>query len=459
MLTITNWLRLAGCSKSLGLPGWMLSALAATCLAGCTIEPFNYQIGAPVALAAQEVSDHSFLAVWQPVYGADGYFLEVTTDSAFSSAAPIREFQLPPMDSTYEVEDLDLAQTYYYRLSSRYDGGNTSDPSNIISVTTETLITPILLLAPGPQRIFDRGVHWTEVPEAVSYQFQLAKDATFAQLLAGYDTVVVGTRLDITLPDFVETYYGRVRATNGSAYSGWSDALSFNPKSFDSCLLGNLDIRGVVDYYLYYSNQRLDSILGEESVLIVPGDGSPPFYSERFTRFAYFSYPSQDQILATYSNYTDSLEQSWTFQVNDLDQIIGATAIDGSRNEVQYNLIYLEGIMQEVDIITNQGQAIYAFTYDNAGNVSQIDQSDGTKITFTHSTSILSPFYVVPQVARFFLSDFEQEGIFNLFPRSYAISSITVNGETTNYTLNNMDGMLMQRVGDVTVDFRMEGCR
>lgn len=89
----------------------------------------------PVAISASDISSSGFTANWYYSENALGYYLDVATDSAFTSMVVGYNNLNVGFVNEYGVIGLDDAITYYYRLRAYNDYG-TSGESNIIVLTT-----------------------------------------------------------------------------------------------------------------------------------------------------------------------------------------------------------------------------------------------------------------------------------------------------------------------------------
>ena len=77
----------------------------------------------------------SFMANWQPVSGANGYLLDVSTSNRFDSYVD-GYHDLDVGDATGRVvTGLNRGTTYYYRVRA-YNAKSTSAYTNVVSVTT-----------------------------------------------------------------------------------------------------------------------------------------------------------------------------------------------------------------------------------------------------------------------------------------------------------------------------------
>ncbi|WP_264565884.1 LamG-like jellyroll fold domain-containing protein [Flavobacterium sp. N3904] len=97
------------------------------------------QINAPTAIDATSVLCNGFTANWNPVSGATAYYLDVSTNPAFSSFVSGYNNLNVGNVTSLAVTPLASGFTYYYRVRS-YNAtcGTVATPSNVISVIINT---------------------------------------------------------------------------------------------------------------------------------------------------------------------------------------------------------------------------------------------------------------------------------------------------------------------------------
>ena len=99
----------------------------------------------PVAQPETYIGSNSFKANWSSVSGATGYRLDVSTSSSFTSYVPGYQNRNVGNVISHSVTGLNASTTYHYRLRA-YNGGGTSNNSNVINVTTLSATGPPLVI-------------------------------------------------------------------------------------------------------------------------------------------------------------------------------------------------------------------------------------------------------------------------------------------------------------------------
>lgn len=162
---------------------------------------------------------------WSASQGAGTYSLQVSTDSTFGTTFT----DLSGLGSTSDdVSGLASSTEYYWRVSATNTSG-TSPWSSTWHFTTaggsQGVPSPPALISPAN---FTTGAStmlrftWASSPGASAYEFQIATDAGFtnivndvAPLYVPTDTMSVGLNANTT-------YYWRVNASDSAGTSGWS---------------------------------------------------------------------------------------------------------------------------------------------------------------------------------------------------------------------------------------------
>lgn len=192
---------------------------------GCTPEMQEFIAPRPIAIQGEDVRTTRFTATWQPLLGARNYILEVATDASFEEEFLIAEMPLEVQDTAYTVRNLQVANTYYYRLFANLSTGESTQYSDIIAVNTLGMPTPVADVATdiGPNQFTSR---WQQVIEAKTYKIEINSDIGFAesslvQRIITEDTfVVIRTNLEVD-----EDYFYRIAAQNGDIVSEFSNVV------------------------------------------------------------------------------------------------------------------------------------------------------------------------------------------------------------------------------------------
>jgi hypothetical protein len=173
----------------------------------------------PVASAANAVSQTGFTANWNSVTGADGYLLEVSQLSNFSTLIS-SDFPKSTTNTSEVISGLSNGTTYYFRLKSQNTSGN-SNYSNTISQIT-------IPQTPTPNPVADQFIGqnsftatWTPVIGVDYYEIDVTlATSNFATFI--HEAIPVpGNEIEETIGGLAAgtSYYFRMRAVNAGGKS------------------------------------------------------------------------------------------------------------------------------------------------------------------------------------------------------------------------------------------------
>jgi hypothetical protein len=185
---------------------------------------------APVASSATSISSTGFSANWATSSGAIEYFLDVSTNSGFTSfVSGYNNLSLGNITSE-PVSGLTGSTTYYYRVRAGNSAG-TSGNSNTITVTTSAGVTiPAAPVAAAATSITSTGFtsNWAASSGATAYYLDVSTSSSFSTFVSGYNNLSVGNVLSKAITGLTAstTYYYRVRASNSAGTSGNSNIIT-----------------------------------------------------------------------------------------------------------------------------------------------------------------------------------------------------------------------------------------
>ena len=164
--------------------------------------------------------------VWNSVNGATSYDIQVSRD--FNHNNPIIDETLSGTSYTIPFE-LNYSSIHFWRVRARGATGTGNWSSNFRFTTVVGLPNSVTLLSPANGSINLRPsqeLQWESVTSATSYTLQVATDPQFTNMVFERDLVITQFSTSQLL-DFSTTYYWRVRATNVSGTTNWSQVWKF----------------------------------------------------------------------------------------------------------------------------------------------------------------------------------------------------------------------------------------
>ncbi|MFO7660105.1 MAG: endonuclease [Candidatus Cloacimonadaceae bacterium] len=168
------------------------------------------RIWTPCPLYNSEISTTGFTGHWSTPLSATDYFLQVATDSLFTSLVSGYENLDVNLVTSKVITGLQPGRTYYYRLRSYF----LTDYSMYSPYLSVTLNLPAVV-ATSATGITTSGftANWQAVSGITEYQFDLSTSSSFDSFVTGYNALsVTGTSLNVTGLDYNTTYYYRLRA-------------------------------------------------------------------------------------------------------------------------------------------------------------------------------------------------------------------------------------------------------
>jgi hypothetical protein len=180
----------------------------------------------PIALPATDITIRSFFSNWYSPVPVNGYFLDVASDSSFSSfLSGFNNLDVLNV-STYQIPGLDCSVPYYYRVRSYDVPWVPSVNSNIITAITISLEPPVITDATNitPNTF---TANWLPSIDASGYYLDVDDDPDFTSPIPPYNDLDIGnvsTYMVIGLaPD--TSYYYQLNAYNGACRSNDSSIV------------------------------------------------------------------------------------------------------------------------------------------------------------------------------------------------------------------------------------------
>jgi len=162
---------------------------------------------------------------WEAASDADSYRLLISTDESFAS---LQADTAGITTTTLQVEGLDNATTYWWKVIAVNNAGETESETQSFTTEDTSLDQPQLVDPDdgATEQPTTLVLSWNAVDRADTYRLQLGSEEAF-------QTVEVD-QSDITATEFTAenlnsgtTYYWRVRASNADGSSSWSEIRSF----------------------------------------------------------------------------------------------------------------------------------------------------------------------------------------------------------------------------------------
>jgi phosphodiesterase/alkaline phosphatase D-like protein len=187
----------------------------------------------PTANAGSNAACTSFRANWSAAAGATAYYLDVATDSGFTSFVSGYNNKNVGNFTNATVTGLTAGTTYYYRVLAASSCDVSPYSSTITYATLSVPNVPAATVSTLPN-CTTTSVNWSIGTGATSYRLDVATDVAFTAFVPTYNNANVGNVLTRSVTGLTAgtTYYYRVLAVNTCGNSAYSNTISFvtNPR-------------------------------------------------------------------------------------------------------------------------------------------------------------------------------------------------------------------------------------
>ncbi len=174
----------------------------------------------PVLASETEVTQTSFTANWETVFGVENNFVEVSQSEDFTEF--LEDYNhIAVSENLISITGLNPGEVYYYRISS----GNDTGESGYSSVG-EVLLIPGDPQSPATSNISQSSfeLSWSDVVGRDNFILEVSETNTFDELLENYAAISVDDiTQSITGLQSGTTYYSRIKSKNATGESGYSE--------------------------------------------------------------------------------------------------------------------------------------------------------------------------------------------------------------------------------------------
>lgn len=185
----------------------------------------------PVAYPATEVSSTGFRVHWKKMPQVTDYHLDVALDEGFHKFLDgYKALEVEAKDTSLLISNIAVNKQYFYRVRVK-QSKSFSEYSNVQSIFTSTLPRPVVLPASNIE-LTSFIANWQAMPEATTYQIDVAKDPLFQQIMPGYDKHTLNDN-NLVVPNLEANteYFYRVRAVNDEATSNHSEVMTVRTRN------------------------------------------------------------------------------------------------------------------------------------------------------------------------------------------------------------------------------------
>ncbi|MEO8239493.1 MAG: hypothetical protein ABI576_15430, partial [Flavobacterium sp.] len=190
-----------------------------------TVDPVP---SAPGTAGAYSPTCTGFTAQWAYTSYATKYFLDVSTNSSFSTfVSGYNNLDVGNVLS-YALTGLSPGITYYYRVRAYSNCGTSTSSATMNYATTASPTTPPVATAADNIGCNAATLHWNSVTNATGYYIDIATDSGFTSFVSGYNNFYIGYANYYASGLSGGTLYYRIRATNScGVITASSNTISF----------------------------------------------------------------------------------------------------------------------------------------------------------------------------------------------------------------------------------------
>ncbi len=174
----------------------------------------------PTLQVATEITQSGFIVSWEPVLGAEHYYLDVSRDETFNNL--LEDYNHLLVNGTsQQVSGLNAGETYYVRVSSYNESGESGT-----SATIETILIPANPTISAASAIAQTSfvLSWQEVTGREHFNLEVSLSSTFDELLPAYNGIAIdGISTTVSGLEPGQTYFARLSSENATGVSGYSE--------------------------------------------------------------------------------------------------------------------------------------------------------------------------------------------------------------------------------------------
>ena len=240
---------------------------------------------------------------WTEVFGASNYTLEIATDQAFNDIKFSINVTETQYQMTYSLEPGD----YYWRVRANVGDICAGDWSESRHYEESPISKPTLDTTPCENNHCEPPEFtWSTVVDAIAYNFELAKDPNFDNIVISLIDNTTAYKPALT-PPYRGDYYFRVRSANGMKFSDWETTCHWFHAGIDDIpTLANISNSGA-------NSQGNNAFFCDETPYTFTWNATP-----NATKYRLYVSPNSDPTSGAFVNQTitGSTNFNYSFALN-----------------------------------------------------------------------------------------------------------------------------------------------